>query len=143
MSTPPPFGNPSNEDKPSLHKGPPDYSNPTPVNPYSPAPPSTPNFGPAPQVPYSNFNGGGNNPGGMVKPDNYLVWAILATLLCCLPAGVVSIIFATKVDTLWAQGQWNEAISASNSAKQWAIISAVAAVIVIAFYVVVTLVAAV
>ena len=35
-----------------------------------------------------------NNP----KPDNWLVWAILSTILCCLPLGIVSIIYATKVD---------------------------------------------
>ena len=28
------------------------------------------------------------------RPDNYLVWAILTTILCCLPFGVVSIVFA-------------------------------------------------
>ncbi|MCD8166876.1 MAG: CD225/dispanin family protein, partial [Bacteroides sp.] len=32
------------------------------------------------------------------KPDNYLVWAILSTVLCCLPAGVVSIVYSVKVN---------------------------------------------
>ena len=29
-------------------------------------------------------------------PDNNLVWAILCTVLCCLPLGIVSIIKSTK-----------------------------------------------
>ena len=30
-----------------------------------------------------------------LKPDNNLVWAILCTLLCCLPFGIVSIVYAS------------------------------------------------
>ena len=40
----------------------------------------------------------------MRKPDNYLVWAILSTVFCCLPLGIVAIVKASKVDALWAQG---------------------------------------
>ena len=59
------------------------------------------------------------------KPDNYLVWAILSTLLCCLPFGIVAIVKSSKVDTLWYAGNHGEAIQASNDAKKWSIISAV------------------
>ena len=51
------------------------------------------------------------------KPDNWLVWAILSTILCCLPLGVVSIIYAAKVDNLWASGQYDEAERASKNAR--------------------------
>ncbi len=61
----------------------------------------------------------------MRKPDNYLVWAILTTVLCCLPFGVVAIVKASKVDSLWAQELHEEAIQASNDAKKWSIIGAV------------------
>lgn len=60
------------------------------------------------------------------KPENYLVWAILCTLLCCLPLGVVSIIKSTEVDTLYAQGRYDEAQNASDSAKKWAMWGAIA-----------------
>ena len=33
------------------------------------------------------------------KPDNYLVWSILATLFCCLIPGIVAIVYAAQVDT--------------------------------------------
>ncbi len=59
------------------------------------------------------------------EPDNYLVWAILSTVLCCLPAGIVSIVYSTKVSGLWAQGRYGEAQAASANAKKWAIISAI------------------
>ena len=39
------------------------------------------------------------------KPDNNLVWAILSTVLCCMPLGIVAIIKATSVDTLWTAGK--------------------------------------
>ena len=69
----------------------------------------------------------GQQPGwqGQQPPDNYLVWAILCTVLCCLPFGIVSIIYSTKVSGLWAQGQYAEAQAASDSAKKWAIIGAI------------------
>ena len=35
------------------------------------------------------------------KPDNFLPWAIVSTVLCCLPFGIVAIVYASKVDTLW------------------------------------------
>jgi hypothetical protein len=69
------------------------------------------------------------------KPDNYLVWAILSTILCCLPAGIVSIVYAAKVDGLYTGGQYAEAVQASENAKKWAIIAAVAGLVVAAGYV--------
>src|SRR6185312_6304875 len=58
-------------------------------------------------------------------PDNHLVWAILTTIFCCLPAGIVSIVYSSKVSGLWMQGQYAEAQAAANNAKRWAIISAI------------------
>jgi Interferon-induced transmembrane protein len=59
------------------------------------------------------------------EPDNYLVWAILVTVMCCLPFGIVSLISSNKVSGLWAQGRYAEAQAASDSAKKWAIIGAI------------------
>ncbi|CAM3327590.1 CD225/dispanin family protein [Aequorivita lipolytica] len=58
-------------------------------------------------------------------PDNNLVWAILCTVLCCMPLGIVSIIKATKVRDLWAQGDIMGAQRAADEAKKWAIWGAV------------------
>ena len=51
------------------------------------------------------------------KPENRVISANLSTILCCLPLGIVSIIYATKVDNLWNSGQQEEALKASNMAR--------------------------
>jgi hypothetical protein len=61
-----------------------------------------------------------NNPASK-PPDNNLVWAIICTVLCCLPLGIVSIIKSTKVKELWAQGNHAEAQKHADDAKKWAI----------------------
>jgi hypothetical protein len=52
------------------------------------------------------------------------VWAILTTLFCCLPFGIVSIVFAARVDSKYNAGDLAGSLEASNNAKKWAIISA-------------------
>jgi len=55
---------------------------------------------------------------------NHLAWAILSTLLCCLPLGIVSIVYAARVDGLRAAGDIAGARAASDSARNWALASA-------------------
>ena len=82
-------------------------------------PPPPPPFAPPPYgVPQGGFP--------TQQPDSNLVWGILSTVLCCLPLGIVSIVYASKVSGLWAQGRYAEAQEASANAKKWAIWSAVA-----------------
>jgi cyclophilin family peptidyl-prolyl cis-trans isomerase len=57
-------------------------------------------------------------------PNNYLVLGILTTVFCCLPLGIVSIINAAKVNSLWQSGQQAEAIKASERAKTFATVAA-------------------
>ncbi|BBX98693.1 CD225/dispanin family protein [Mycobacterium lacus] len=72
--------------------------------------------------------------GGQPEPDNYLVWAILVTVLCCLPFGIVSIVYSTRVSGLWSQGRYAEAQAASANAKKWAIIGAITGAVVAAIF---------
>lgn len=53
-------------------------------------------------------------------PPNYLVWAVLTTVFCCLPFGIVSIVFAAQVNSKWYSGDKEGARSASNNARLWA-----------------------
>jgi hypothetical protein len=71
------------------------------------------------------------------QPDSNLVWGILCTVLCCLPLGIVSIVYASKVSGLWTQGRYAEAQTAADNAKKWAIWGAVAGVIVAIIYVII------
>lgn len=105
------------------------YNQPSdPNNPYGAQPPggvppygATPGYGGAPQGP---------------MPDSNLVWAILSTLLCCLPLGIVSIVKSTQVSKLWSQGDQAGAVQASEDAKKWAIWSAIAGVVFLVLYIV-------
>lgn len=54
---------------------------------------------------------------------NYLTQAVLVTLLCCLPFGIVAIVKASQVNTLLAAGKYDEAVKASEDAKKWCWIS--------------------
>ena len=60
---------------------------------------------------------------------NYLVPAILSTIFCCLPLGVVSIIFATQVNSKMAAGDMAGAMEASKKAKMFMIIAIVGGVL--------------
>lgn len=53
------------------------------------------------------------------KPNNYLALAILSTIFCCLPFGIVSIVFASKVDSQWNAGDYNGAMESARKAKTW------------------------
>ena len=70
-------------------------------------------------------------------PNNNLVWAILTTLFCCLPLGIVAIVKASQVNNLWMQGQYDAANKAAEGAKKWSVWAAglgVAAAILIAIF---------
>jgi len=68
------------------------------------------------------------------KPDNYLVWAILVTLLCCIPLGIVAIVFATQVDSKYALGDDAGAAQASKQARLWSILGACSLLLIAAVY---------
>jgi hypothetical protein len=54
---------------------------------------------------------------------NYLVQAILVTIFCCLPFGIVSIVFAAQVNGKVAAGDVAGAREVSNKARTWAWVS--------------------
>lgn len=57
------------------------------------------------------------------RPSSYLALAIVSTILCCLPTGIVSIIYATKVNSAYEDGKYDEAMKASKNAKTWGLVS--------------------
>jgi len=100
-----------------------------PQPPYGQQPPYQPyNQQPPYQQPAAGY--GGNQGYGMPPcPNNYLVWSILVTVLCCLVGGIVALVYSSKVQTLYQQGDYDGALRASNNAKNWCIGSAVAGVL--------------
>ncbi|MCI9285154.1 MAG: DUF4339 domain-containing protein [Muribaculaceae bacterium] len=75
-------------------------------------------------------------------PPTYLVWAILATICCCIVTGVVAIIYSSKVSPLYYRGDYAGAKKASEMAGWWVIISFVAGLIWTPFYTLYTLLTA-
>lgn len=65
---------------------------------------------------------------GVVLPpgttvQNYLVFAILATVFCCLPTGIPAIVYAAQVNGKLQAGDLAGAQAASDNAKMWCWIS--------------------
>ncbi len=54
-----------------------------------------------------------------VRPSNFLIPAIFSTLCCCLPLGVVAIVYASKVNALYDSGNVVGAMDAAGKAKMW------------------------
>ena len=53
------------------------------------------------------------------KPDSFLAWSIVCTILCCWPFGIPAIVNAAKVDRLWFNGDYAGSIRAAENARMW------------------------
>jgi len=69
---------------------------------------------PVAQQPYQNQQQ------NIKSPDSHMAMAILTTLFCCLPFGIISIVYASKVSGLYASGDYNGAVNASSKAQSYA-----------------------
>ena len=65
-------------------------------------------------------------------PDSYLLFAILTTLFCCLPFGIVAIVKAASVSSKYQSGDYEGAVQASNDAKKWCKIAVICCLIPLA-----------
>ena len=75
---------------------------------------------PDPAPGYGSYRAPGSHP---TRIPNYLVQAILVTLFCCVPFGIISIVYAAQVNGKVALGDIEGALRTSRSAKKWAWIS--------------------
>ena len=62
-----------------------------------------------------NRPGNNNRP---PKPDSNLIWSIIC-ISVCLPFGLLALIESVKVDSLYSNDQYDEAIKASEKSKKW------------------------
>jgi hypothetical protein len=74
----------------------------------------------------------GTAPGTYVP--NYLVFAILTTVFCCLPTGIAAIVYASQVNTKLAVGDIAGAQAASKNAKTWCLVSVGAGLLIGVLY---------
>lgn len=81
-----------------------------------PPPPSSQNsYTPPRQVGGPSY--GAPSPGESIP--NYLIQSILVTICCCLPLGIVAIVFSAQVNSKLAAGDVAGARDASNKAKMF------------------------
>ena len=66
--------------------------------------------------PYQTPNAPGTPP---PQINNYLIPAIFATVCCCLPFGIVSIVYAAQVNAKLAGGDVSGALASAKNAKMW------------------------
>jgi hypothetical protein len=92
-------------------------------------PPSAPGSPPA-------FGGAAGYGYGELPPSipTHLVWALLATILCCLPLGIVSLVYSAQVNTHLFRGDIPAAQRSSRLARNWALAALVVAVVLWLFY---------
>lgn len=74
-------------------------------------------------------------PGMSTPPNNQLVPAILTTLFCCLPFGIVSIVKAAQVNSQWNSGQYDAARQSAADAKKWWRVSLIVGLVLSAGYI--------
>jgi hypothetical protein len=101
-----------------------------PAQPYMQTPPVT---GPGAATPYAPPRAHLGTGGADIP--NYLVWSILVTLLCCVPGGIIGIIYSNKANSAKAMGDYAGALAANKTAKTWIIVSVVTWVVLVGLYV--------
>jgi hypothetical protein len=72
----------------------------------------------------------------VMKPNNNMALAIFTTVCCCLPLGIVAIIKANSVDSLYMAKQYTAAIMAANEAKKWSYFGIFSSIIIWAIYII-------
>lgn len=80
---------------------------------------------------YQNNSGYQNN--GQKPEINYvpyLVLSIISTVCCCLPFGIVGIVFSVKINSAMNAGNYEEAAQNAKMAKIWTIVSFVVGLVV-------------
>lgn len=67
-------------------------------------------------------------------PKTWMIEAVLTTIFCCIPFGIVAIIYASRVAPYWRKGFYGESIASSNKAGLWVKISVVLTIMIWVIY---------
>ena len=93
-----------------------------------PIPPAAPAM---PAVPAAAADVDNTQPAEQPKcPPTNLVWAILVTILCCLPTGVFAIVYSAKVISKYNEGDYKAAEHYSEVSAWWCIGSIILGIII-------------
>ena len=69
-----------------------------------------------------------------INSTPYLIFAIITTVLCCLPLGIPAIVYASRIDSALKLGDYYGAQDAAKKAKLFCILSAAISVVVVLLY---------
>lgn len=58
-----------------------------------------------------------------LMPKTWLVESIIVTFCCCLPTGIIAIIYAAKVENYYRHAMYEQAIKSSQKAQKWVYLS--------------------
>jgi|GEM_PF-457411 len=83
------------------------------------------------QQPYQAQQQGYQQPRTPMRPENNMLWGILCTVFCCLPLGIIAIVFSNKVNTLYDSGDYSGAQEAADNAKKYAVMGAICGLVFI------------
>ncbi|KAK2816530.1 hypothetical protein Q7C36_022801 [Tachysurus vachellii] len=75
-------------------------------------------------------------PPGVVQAPTYLAWSIFNTLCCCLPLGIIAIVFSCRTDTANLIGDTSRANAHSRLAKKLNIAALVIGIVFVIIYII-------
>jgi hypothetical protein len=81
--------------------------------------------------------------GGLGPAQSPLVWAILCTLFCCLPGGIVAIVYSAQVSGKNSDGRFAEAHELARKGRMWCWISFGVGLVVMALWIALNVIGAV
>ena len=79
-------------------------------------------------------------PQQQISGTPYMVFAIITTLLCCLPLGIAAIVYASKIGSLQKAGDYAGAQEAAKKARLFTILSAVIGLVASIIYIAIAMV---
>lgn len=82
----------------------------------------------------ANYGQTGNAQQPPLKPNNHMALAIITTVCCCLPFGIVGIVKASQVNSLYLSRQYAAAQKSADDAKKWSIIGIIIGVVIWVIY---------
>ena len=64
-------------------------------------------------------------------PRSYLLFAVLVTIFCFWPTGIVALVNALRVNHLWKSQEHDKARKASRRARDWGLVSLAIGIVVV------------
>ncbi|MDE6297826.1 MAG: CD225/dispanin family protein [Muribaculaceae bacterium] len=105
--------------------------------------PPVPPTPPTPQPPFNNQSSTWQVPPPAQEaekmPPTYMLWSVLALVLCCFPPAIVAIVYSSQVSSRFYARDYEGAKKSSERAQIWIIVSIVLGIVGAALYIPISL----